>query len=67
MDLGDDLVEQIQIMKAFKNQIDRESLLVGYHPFRWLDWCVPVNDKKQIEMRWKNDQEECAQSGHAAW
>ena len=38
--------------KAQKAQIEEELTPIAWHPSRWWDWCVPEDEKKEIEKFW---------------
>ena len=35
--------------KALKKELNEELMLVPWHPLRWWDWCLPEEEKKEIE------------------
>ena len=35
--------------KAQKTKIKKEIMLVARHPDRWWNWCVPEDEKKELE------------------
>ena len=35
-----------------KVSIKEELLLIAWHPSRWWDWCVPVDEKMETEKLW---------------
>ena len=38
--------------KAQKAQIKKELMRVAWYPSRWLDWCVPEDEKRETEKFW---------------
>ena len=36
--------------KAQKAKIKEELMPVAWHPDRWWNWCVPEDEKKELEM-----------------
>ena len=42
-----------QKRKIQKAQIKKELMPIAWHPSRWWDWCVPEDEKKEIEILWK--------------
>ena len=36
--------------KAQKAQIKEELMPVAWHPDRWWNWCVPEDEKKELEL-----------------
>ena len=36
--------------KAQKAKIKEELMLVAWHPDRWLNWCVPEDEKIELEI-----------------
>ena len=39
--------------KAQKAQIKKELLPIAWHLSRYWDWCVPEDEKKEIEKLWR--------------
>ena len=39
--------------RAEKAQIEKELMLIAWHPSRWWDWCVPEDEKQETEKLWK--------------
>ena len=35
--------------KAQKAKIEEELMAVAWHPNRWWNWCVPEDEKKELE------------------
>ena len=35
--------------KTQKAKIKKELMPVAWHPDRWWDWCVPEDEKKELE------------------
>ena len=42
----------IRKRKAQKAQIKEEFLLIAWHPYRVMDWCVSEDEKKETEKLW---------------
>ena len=38
-----------QKRKAQRASIKEELLPIAWHPFKWWDWCVPEDEKKETE------------------
>ena len=36
--------------KAQKTKIKKELMPVAWHPDRWWNWCVPEDEKKELEI-----------------
>ena len=34
--------------EALKKELNKELVFVGWHPNRWWDWCLPEDEKKEI-------------------
>ena len=45
----DELITWYKQRKAQKAQIKEELMPVAWHPDRWWDWCVPEDEKKELE------------------
>ena len=41
-----------QKRKAQKAKIKGGLMPIAWHPLRWWDWCVPEDEKKEIEKLW---------------
>ena len=41
-----------QKRKAKKAKIKDELMPIAWHPLRWWDWCMPEDEKKEIEKFW---------------
>ena len=39
--------------KAQKARIEKELMPVAWHLSRWLDWCVPEDEKEETEKLWR--------------
>ena len=39
--------------KAQKEEIKKELMSIAWHPLRWWDWCMPEDEKKEINKLWK--------------
>ena len=39
--------------KAQKASIKEELLPIAWHPSRYWDWCVPEDENKEIEKKWR--------------
>ena len=39
----------IKKRKAQKAQIKKELMPIAWRPSRWWDWCVPEDEKREIE------------------
>ena len=55
-DDDDELLEwyvRYQKRRTQKAQIQKELVRVTWHPSRWWDWCVPEDEKKEIDKLWK--------------
>ena len=35
--------------KSLKKELNKESMLVVRHPKKWLNFCMPKDEKKEIE------------------
>ena len=52
----DELIEWYNGYKKRKTQkasIKDELMPIAWHPSRWWNWCMPGDDKKEIEKLWK--------------
>ena len=38
--------------KKLKKDIHNELALIAWHPKRWWDWCVDIEEKKEVEKMW---------------
>ena len=36
--------------KGFTKEISKKLMIVAWHPTRWLDWYMPVDEKKEVEL-----------------
>ena len=36
--------------KVFTKEISKKLMIVAWHPTRWLDWYMPVDEKKEVEL-----------------
>ena len=52
----DELIEwydDYKVRKAQKASIKEELLPIAWHPSRYWDWCVPEDENKEIEKKWR--------------
>ena len=52
----DELIEWYdgyKVRKAQKASIKEELLPIAWHPSRYWDWCVPEDENKEIEKKWR--------------
>ena len=52
------VIDFIHRLKAFKKDIRKELKSVAWDPTRWWDWCLPEDDKKEIEPTF-TDESQC--------
>ena len=38
--------------KKLKKDIHEELALIAWHPNRWWDWCVDIDEKREVEKLW---------------
>ena len=36
--------------KEFKKDISKELMFTAWHPTRWCDWCMPEDEKKEVNL-----------------
>ena len=36
--------------KEFKKDISKELIFAAWHPTRWWDWCMPEDEKKEVNL-----------------
>ena len=52
----DELIEWYdgyKVRKAQKASIKEELLPIAWHPSRYWDWCVPEDENKETEKKWR--------------
>ena len=67
LDAPDDWRKGYKQCKAQKAQLKEELLPIARHPFRWLDWCIPENEKTETEKLFKDKGGERTHGVCAAW